>query len=87
MMFDRDAEEFRRRYPSAALFLLAATLRSEYWSICTRREHATPWQRARLEELRKCPACHEAWFVLEVGRTFGQWPDGKAETEVEDAGL
>jgi len=86
-MFQRDADEFYKRFPAAQSFLLAAELRSEYWYICIRREHATTWQRARLDELRKCPACHEAWFVLEVGRTFGQWPDGKAETEVEDAGL
>jgi hypothetical protein len=84
MMFQRDADEFYKHFPAAQSFLLEAELRSEYWTLCAAGEHVTPWQIKRLEELRQCPACHEAWFVLEVGRAFGQWPDGQAE--VGDAG-
>jgi hypothetical protein len=92
-MRPHDSLEFAERFPSAVDFLQAAELRREYWCLCAETDHLpgeptprspTPWQLKRLEELRQCPACHEAWFVLEVGRAFGQWPDGQAE--VGDAG-
>lgn len=83
-ILNHDTDEFSQRFPGASAFLNAATLRQEYWDLCSLNQH-THWQLHRLDVLRQCPACHEAWFVLAVGRTFGQWPDGKAE--VEDVGL
>ncbi len=78
-MLRQDQKNFAARFPSAASFLLAAQLRDEYYALCQGGDRLNDWGKRRREELRHAPACNEAWFVLEVGRTFGQWPDGVAQ--------
>jgi len=80
----RDLDTFIKRFPKAVTFMLEAELRQEYWDLCALGEHPTTWAEKRRNELRQAPACNEAWFVLEIGRTFGQWPDGPVPAEVND---
>jgi hypothetical protein len=64
MMLEVDRELFSSKYPDAAAFMLAASLRHECYVIGRRRpSERTNYHRGRLEELLRSPACREPWFV------------------------
>jgi len=49
----KDWSEFEARFPSAAAFLAARTVRKEFQWLSRNQDVLTTWQTARLEELRQ----------------------------------
>lgn len=78
-----DWNQFQHRYPDAAAFIRAATLRKEYFMLLLseRRGFLTDNQRYRLAELRSgVPALEEAWY-LEFLRVNGVGPWAEETSE------
>jgi hypothetical protein len=66
-MLVQDAEYFSAEFPAAISFILVANLRFEFYGLL-REKNPTSWQKSRIEELKKAPACNEPWFVVRLER-------------------
>jgi hypothetical protein len=60
-----DEEYFYREFPSAAEFILAASLRKELYGLL-RSSVPSESDLSRIEELKRAPACQESWFIRKL---------------------
>lgn len=61
-LLTQDRETFENEHKLAAVFIRAAELRAEAFSIL-QQVCRSSWQELRLEELLAAPACQEQWFI------------------------
>lgn len=76
----KDQEIFEKTFPQAWQYIKASQLRYECYQLAL-SSYRNTWQKNRLKELLKSPACRELWFVNQLRS------DGKIEDYLTEAGI